>query len=133
MRRFVAALVATWFAFSVLAGCSDDTKNKLKNTASSVRETGENAAGAAGAIALAETLRGALAAKDLQSGQTERDVSVINATVRDLPGNPNVTGIEDANGDGKDDDGKVQVNVGDQSACLNIAPNGDMNVDNGAC
>jgi hypothetical protein len=129
MRRFVAALVATWFAFSVLASCSDDAKDKVKDVASTVQDK----VGEAGAGALAEALRGALAAKDLPKGQTERDVDVINQVVRDLPGNPDFTGIEDANGDGKDDDGKVQANVGDQSACLNISASGDMNVDGGAC
>jgi hypothetical protein len=129
MRRFVAASVAIWFAFSVLASCSDDTNDKLKNVASTVQDkTGQVAADA-----LAEALRGALAAKDLPKGQTERNVDVIDQVVRDLPGNPNFTGIEDANGDGKDDDGTVQANVGDQSACLHIANDGNMNVDSGAC
>jgi len=129
MRRCVAVLVVTGLALAVLAGCSDDTKDKVKRVASTVQES----AGEAGAVALAEALRGALAAKDLPQGQTERDVDVIDQVVRDLPGDPDFTGIKDADGDGVDDDGKVQANLGDSAACLNIAQNGDMNVDKGAC
>jgi hypothetical protein len=129
MRRCVAVLVLNGLAVAALAGCSDDTKDKVKRVASTVQEN----AGEAGAFALAEALRGALAAKDLPQGQTERTVSVINQVVSDLPGNPDFTGIKDTDGDGVDDDGKVQANLGDSAACLQIARNGDMNVDKGAC
>ena len=129
MRRCVAVMVATGLAVAALAGCSDDTTDKVKRAASTVQEN----VGEAGAFALAEALRGALAVKDLPEGQTERDVDVLDQVVRDLPGNPDFTGIEDADGDGVDDDGNVQANLGDRAACLHIAENGDMNVDKGAC
>jgi hypothetical protein len=132
-RRVVALLVAAAAMFS-FGACSDETKSKVKDAAKSAREDAANAAGTAAAYTEAQALRAALKAKDLKQGQTERDVSVLNQVVRDLPGDPKVTGIKDGNGDGKDDDGKVEVHVGDQAACLTISADGkDTNVDKGAC
>jgi glucose/arabinose dehydrogenase len=134
MRRFIIALAATALALSFFASCSDSTQDKVNDAAQSVKEDAENAAGTVSANAVAQSLRAALKAKDLPNGTTERNVSVLRDAVRDLPGDPDVTGIEDRDGDGKDDDGKVQVNVGDQSACLTISRDGkDTNVDNGKC
>jgi hypothetical protein len=133
MRRFVAALAVMWFT-AMLVACSDETEDKVRDAAESVREDAENVAGRGAARVLAEELRAGLKAKDLPSGQTERDVAVLNAVVRDLPGDPDITGIEDGDGDGKDDDGKVEAHVGDQAACLTISEDGkDTDVENGAC
>ena len=73
------------------------------------------------ARAAAEAMRGLLQAKNLDANQTVRDVAVLQESVADdLPGDPSVSGIDDADGDGKDDDGKVQVVVGDQTACITV-------------
>jgi hypothetical protein len=133
MRRFIAALAATAFAFSFFAACSEDTQDDIGDAAESVREDVEDAAGSAGARGVAVSLQGALEAKDIPQGESERSVSVLEDVVRDLPGDPDVTGIEDSDGDGEDDDGKVQVNVEDQSACLTIAADGNTEVDGGRC
>jgi hypothetical protein len=134
MRRFLAALAATWFAVMALVACSDDTQDKVEDAASSVREDAENIAGKGAAFVLAQELRAALKAKDLENGETERDVSVLNAVVQDLPGDPDITGIEDGNGDGKDDDGKVEAHVSDQTACLTISEDGkETDVKDDAC
>jgi hypothetical protein len=135
MRRFTLALAATWFAFSFFAACSDDTQDDLRDAAEGVREDVEDAAGTAGARGLAEQLRVALMAKDIPEGQSERHVAVLEDVIADLPGDADsYSGVEDGDGDGVDDDGKVQADVEDQSACLTISEDGnDLNVDNGEC
>jgi len=60
-------------------------------------------------------------------------VVIIEAAVRDLPGDPEVSGIEDADGDGRDDDGNVNVRVDDESACVTVHDNGEVNVSDDAC
>ena len=65
----------------------------------------------AGAGGVAEALRLVLVEDDLGPNQTERDVDVLQESVDDLPGEPEVSGIADDDGDGVDDDGKVEVRV----------------------
>ena len=60
-----------------------------------------------------------------RGGASRRDVDVLEESVDDLPGEPEVTGIDDGDGDGRDDDGVVEVHVGDQRACLVIGEPGD--------
>ena len=56
---------------------------------------------------------------------------MINDTIADLPGDADFTGVDDSDGDGKDDDGKVQANVNEHAACLRIEADGNTNVDRG--
>ena len=133
MRRFFAALAVLWFTAGLVA-CSDETTESIEESAREAREDAENAAGATAARVVAEELRAALKLKDLGEGLTERHVSVLNEVVNDLPGDPEITGIDDGDGDGKDDDGKVEAHVDDQSACLTISEDGkDTNIENGPC
>ena len=45
-----------------------------------------------------------------------------------------MSGIEDGNGDGLDDDGLIQVDQGGQSACVKVPATGnDIQVTSGAC
>lgn len=107
-----------------LAACDDDTRDELADDARDVGEQVEDATGEASARAVAETLRGAIVADDLDGGASRRDVRVLEESIADLPGDPEVTGIDDGDGDGRDDDGVVEVRVGDQRACLQIAEPG---------
>ena len=57
-----------------------------------------------------------------------------DAVVSKAPDNPQVSGIVDSNGDGKDDDGKLQVTVNGRSACLQVPALGtNTEVHNGVC
>jgi hypothetical protein len=78
-------------------------------------------------------MRGALLAEDLDAGETVRHVSVLREAADDVPGDPDVTGIEDGDGDGRDDDGKVELATGDQRACLTVAGNGEVDVSSDPC
>jgi hypothetical protein len=132
-RRVVASVVVAVACLS-FGACSDDTKDKVKDAAKSVREDAENAAGTAAAYGVAQSFRAAIKAKDLPDGTTARDVSVLNDVARDLPGDPDIRGITDSDGDGKDDDGRVEVHVGGQAACVTINADGsDTKVEKDAC
>ena len=119
-RRIFALVAASALALG-LAACDDDTRDEIADDARDVREEVEDVAGETSARAVAETLRGAILAEDLDGGASRRDIDVLEESVADLPGEPEVTGIEDGDGDGRDDDGIVEVQVGDQRACLQIA------------
>ena len=126
MKRILACLLV---AASVLVGgaCDDDSDGQ------NVREEVEDAVGGATALAAAESMRAALEAQDLGSGETLRSVSVLQENADDVPGDPEVSGIADADGDGNDDDGQVELKVGDQAACVTVTSQNDVSVDDGAC
>lgn len=114
----------------VFAACGDDD---LGDAVDRAREDLEDVAGAAGARAAAEAVRGVLLARDLDDGETLRDMTVLRGAVDDVPGDPQVTKLRDRDRDGKDDDGRVELRVGDQRACVEVADNGEVDVSGGAC
>lgn len=94
----------------------------------------DEAAESAGARAVAEAVRVSLLAQELPEGESYRTVTVLSEAVRDLPGEPEVRGIEDDDGDGLDDDGQLEVVVGDEVVCLSVGAQGDdIDVEDGAC
>ena len=111
----------------VVTGCSDEDVD-------ATREELEDVTGAVGARSVAESLRAALKAKDLAGGENLRDVATLRDAAADLPGDPEIVGVDDADGDGRDDDGKVEVRTGDQAACVTVAEDGDdVDIADGAC
>src|SRR5918995_1202879 len=77
---------------------------------------------------------GLLLAEDIGGPDVDRRrVDVLLETVDDLPGSPEVTGIEDNDGDGLDDDGRLQAQVDDEVACIAVDDSGDTDVDSGPC
>jgi hypothetical protein len=125
-RRAVASCLA--LALGLVAACGDDESDD-----GSGAEDVEEVAESAGARAVAEAIRVALLAEDLDEAEHESDVAVLQEAVEDLPGEPDVTGIEDANGDGRDDDGKVEVHVDREVACLTVQSSGRVDVTGGEC
>lgn len=111
--------------------CDDNTRDKAKETVESAKEK----AGEAGARAAAEAYRASLKAHftDDATGGV-RNVEALREAARDLPGDPEITGIDDADGDGRDDDGHVQAKVGNENACITLPESGDdIDVSGGAC
>jgi hypothetical protein len=122
----VLALMLGFIGVLFAGACGGDDNANL-------RERAEDVAGSAGARAAAEVMRGALEAQDLDNGKTLRDVGVLRENAGDVPGDPTVEGIVDANGDGKDDDGKVELRVGDQAACVIVTTENKVSVESDAC
>ena len=112
------------------AGCDDDTEDQAQETIEDIESDLEDTAGQASARSIAEALRSLMLEDDGE--QDLRSVEGIQENLDDLPGDPEVTGIDDANGDGLDDDGRVEVRVGDQAACLVISGD-EIDVENRAC
>lgn len=131
-RLWIGTSVALLAAAAV--GCSDEDRAEITSAAEDARESVEDAAGTAAARAAAESLRAALKLDDPSGTATLRDVAVIQAAAEKLPDDLELAGLADDDGDGRDDDGRVEVRVNDQAACLIIPAEGDdTSVDNGPC
>jgi len=114
------------------AACSDETADKAEDAVKSAGDDVQDATDTITARAQAEALRAAILADD--NATDVRSIVVLQESADDLPGDPKVTGIVDADADGRDDDGLVEVRVGDQAACVRLPTSGgDINVDTEAC
>lgn len=144
IRRLFAAL-AVLTLLTAFAGCSDDTKDDARDTidsvgddisdaADDVREGAEDKADQATARTAAETFRSALRDDSDAQDQGFRLIDAIERAGADLPGDAELSGVDDSDGDGFDDDGDVQIDVDDESACVHIPEEGDdIDVEGGAC
>ena len=124
MKRILVCLL---LAATVFVAACDDSDGQ------NAREQVEDAVGDATARAAGESMRAALEAEDLDNGETLRAVAVLQENADDVPGEPEVSGITDADGDGNDDDGKVELKVGDQVVCVSVTDQNDVSVDDDAC
>lgn len=111
-----------------------DAADDFEEGAGQVADEVDTKADEAAARGAAEELRTRMKANDTANAEGVRSVAALNESAEDLTGDPEVTGIEDSDDDGLDDDGKVQVDVGDSSACLTLPEEGeDTTVEGGAC
>jgi hypothetical protein len=111
-------------AAAVLVGCGKDDDTNSSDA--------EEVTESAGARALAEAVRVTLIADG--NHDDRRTVEALEEAVSDIPGSPEVTGIEDGDGDGRDDDGNVVIHVDDETACLSVDDDGkDVDVTGGEC
>jgi hypothetical protein len=132
-RRAVLATAATVFLCAGVAlGCSDKTNEDLRSAGSQFLTDASGAANATGVRGAAESFRGLVKAK--ASGQELRSMTVVNEAASNIPSTVTVSGITDADGDGKDDDGFVQFTLDGRSACVVLPATGDnTEVTNDAC
>jgi hypothetical protein len=120
----VALTSALW-----LSACGDD--ESAADQARDAADEVDSAVDAGIARAQAEILR--QRAKDLvRQGETLDSMSVLQEAARDLPRSPTVTGIADANGDGRDDDGKLEIAIDDSYACV-VVTGPDIDVSSARC
>lgn len=136
MHRRLLTLCAAGalLAAPLVAGCSSDTVDKTKDAAESAGDDVASGADSAQARTTAEALRASLKGNKTADEEGVRSVAAIEEAVEDLPGDPDVNGIDDGDGDGLDDDGKVQVTVDEEQACLTLPGTGeDTTVEGGAC
>lgn len=127
-RRAVRRLALVPLAVGLLAaGCMDSDREDAVEEAEEFIE-------ATAARTVAEGLRASLLARDLNDRQVADDVEVLREAVEDLPDDPDVRGIVDADGDGRDDDGQVEVLVDDEAACVSVDnDDGDVDVTDDSC
>jgi hypothetical protein len=115
-----------------LAADARQTVTSLNSAAAKAADDGIKAGTNAVARVQAEAFR--LQVKNLASNDAGRwtSVTVLQQAAKDLPGKPTVSGITDANGDGKDDDGKVEIAVDQSEACVALS-GADIDVSSGGC
>jgi hypothetical protein len=126
MRTKITILLVALVALT--GACSDDDVDEAADTARDAAGTIADAAQDASARSVAEAYRAALLS-DESDGANRRRVDVLQETADDLPGNPEILGIEDADGDGADDDGRVELRVDNESSCLTISAEGDTDIE----
>jgi hypothetical protein len=134
MKKF--SLLGTALVAAVVLGgaaCSDESRDEIGDAAESVGDDAEQAANAAAVRSAAEAMRASLQAEDLAANETVRHITVLEEAIDDVPGDVRSSGVTDGDGDGKDDDGKVELAVGDERACVTVADNGDVSVAGDAC
>jgi hypothetical protein len=133
-RTAVSLLFASLLLLPFAAACSSDTTDNAKDAVESAKDDAGDAVDTASARGQAEALRASLEGNQTADDEGVRSVSVLEGAVDDLPGDPDVSGIDDSDGDGLDDDGKVQITVDDESACLTLPESGDdIDVTDGDC
>jgi hypothetical protein len=115
MRVFGLAIALSSAAWVSACGDDSSTADKAREAAGEVDE----AVDAGLARGQAEIFR--QRAKDLvRQGESLDSMAVLQEAARDLPSDPTVTGLADSNGDGKDDDGKLEITVDDSHACVAV-------------
>jgi hypothetical protein len=118
----------------MVAGCSEETKDKAEEVGESLKEDAEDNIDKGAAYLLAETFRASLKGNDVAMEEGLRSIAALEEVREDLPGDPDISEIKDDNGDGLDDDGKVLVKVDEKTACVIIPETGDdTEVKEGAC
>lgn len=125
-RRWRSSAVVL-LVFALVAACGDDEEP------ADDADAAEDFAESAGARTVAEALRASLVGEELDDDARRGEVTVLQDAVENLPGEPDVAGIEDRDGDGRDDDGLVEVRVDEEVACVAVAADGEVDVSGGAC
>ncbi len=115
--------------------CDEDTRDKAGDAVDSATEDIEEGANDATARAGAEAFRASLKAQETDDDAGGvRKIEALQRAAEDVPGSPDVTGIADSDGDGIDDDGFVEVRVGNQVACVQLPESGnEIDVTDDAC
>lgn len=108
------------------AACDDDAGNVVNEAQQKVGE--------AGARGVAEGLRASLKTEGENAKGGLCNAETLQKAADKVPGDIEVTGIDDADDDGVDDDCYVQVTVGNQSACVTVPRSGtNVDVSGGDC
>lgn len=144
-RRLATMTVAVVVAVSFASACSEETKQNAQETTDALQQDAERnadelgaeleqTAGESQARAAAEDLRARIKANPAAATGGPRSMTAITESAVDVAGDPEIVGATDADGDGLDDDGKVQADVAGASACLTLPATGDdTTVAGGAC
>lgn len=123
-RARFAATLAT--AILLLGACGDD------EDVDDARQDAEGLVNQSAVRVQAEAFRGLLKTKGDGDAVKYVSMTVLQDALDDLPGDVTSSGLADTNNDGRDDDGRVQLEVNGEKACVSITGT-DTTVSNGAC
>ena len=132
------AAVVLLLGLLIGGACSKESRTKIDAAGKSVATDLRRGSQQVEARLVAEAVRLDLKRGGLAEKQGLRSVAALRKAAVEVvsksPGHPQVTEISDGDGDGRDDDGKVQVTVGKASACLLLPSTGtNTAVHDGAC
>jgi hypothetical protein len=117
-----------------VAACSDDTKDQAREAAESAAEDADDFVDSSSAQAIAAALQASIEADDRYEDEGPRSMAVLQENIDDLPGEPEVVEVVDSDGDGLDDDGRVEVRVDDDASCLSLGEVGEgIDISDDAC
>jgi hypothetical protein len=130
---FVGLAVVVVAAFAT--ACDEDTRDEADEAVERATEDVDEGVDDASARAGAEAFRASLKAQETDDDAGGvRQIDALEEAADDVPGSPDIAGIADDDGDGVDDDGRVEVRVGDQVACVELPESGDeIDVTDDAC
>lgn len=149
-RGGLGLLALAALTVGLVAGCSDDddgdeTREEIEEDVRDALDDAEErfddmvtdvegAIDDASARALAEAFAAAVRIDDDAAEEGAASLDVIEENIDDLPGRPEVTGIEDADRDGRDDDGLIGFVVDEDESCVELSPDsGEASVLDGPC
>jgi hypothetical protein len=134
MRRLAMIAVALFVLPVAATACTQDDRDEARDTAEDVQDDVAEGIDTVGARSVAETFRLSMQNNDTAEREGMRSIDALEQARDDLPGDPEITGIEDTTGDGMDDDGEVEVTVGGETACVTLPEEGDdIEVTDGSC
>jgi hypothetical protein len=131
--HFLIALIAPLALIPLACGDDDQSvEDRAQDAASDAADAVDEKVDEGLARGQAEILRERI--KDAADGDETAwpTITVIEGAVADLPSDPEVTGVEDADGDGRDDDGKIGITIDESNACVTIGAD-DIDVTGDAC
>jgi hypothetical protein len=118
----------------LVVGCSDETRDQTREAAESAAEDADEFVDSSSAQAIAAALQASIEADERYEDEGPRSVAVLQENIDDLPGEPEVVGVDDTDGDGLEDDGQVEVRVDDDAACLSLGEIGEgIDISDDAC
>ncbi len=111
----------------MLVSCGDDAPD-----AGQIADQAGDLASQSAVRVQAETLRGVIKERGDGDAAKYRSISMLSGAVDDLPGDTTVSGLDDRDGDGQDDDGKLELVINGERACVAIEGT-NTTVTSGAC
>jgi hypothetical protein len=122
--RAVLVLFTSVVAVALLGACSSSTEKSINRSVDNAQKDVKKVADQATARVGAEAIRAKLLYDSRGDDSGPYTAIQVADAAKDLPGSPKVTGVGDANGDGRNDSRYLQVTAGKQAACVILPTTG---------